>query len=174
MNYLSTFITVTDDDGTAAVKFPVSIDKENVALGGKIVAALYKNDGQLVESNFYNVAETVDISFSQKGDFLKVMQWDFDSLTPIADFRRIDINIDGTPAITEYSIFLDSRNVDLGGKIVAALYNNDGQLVESKFYNAEQTVDISFSRKGDYIKLMQWNMEGLMPLTDFHRIEIKD
>ena len=86
----------------------------------------------------------------------------------------ITVTDDTTEAApTEYSLCLDSQNVTLGGRLVAALYNNDGKLVESKFYSAEETVDISFSQKGDYIKLMQWNMDGLAPLTDLHRIELK-
>ena len=59
-----------------------------------------------------------------------------------------------------------SSSVELTGTIIVALYNSDGSVKTVELYPVKSTVNVTLnSTSGKYIKIMWWNMNGLVPLT---------
>lgn len=58
---------------------------------GNVIASLYDENDALVRVKFYEPQSTVNVSFNEKGDYVKVMWWDFDRLIPFCKAINMDV-----------------------------------------------------------------------------------
>ena len=93
------------------------------------------------------------------------------STTPTVPTLTVDnLNV-GTNTIT-----LDAKvssPTNISGTVIAALYDEDDNLIKVKLYPAASNVDVTIdSVSGKYIKVMWWYMSTITPITNSVKVDI--
>lgn len=148
--------TATGDNGNTVTQMLINPELLDIALGGNGMAAIlyFSEDGKTVNVEYY--------STSRDAYYLDKNQFQFTLDTVDSDFIAPDTAPDGISA----TLSLTADEYD--GRIFAALYSNDGKITEVKTYNAAPSVEVEFegAPEDSYIKLMWWNGNSLVPLTE--------
>lgn len=119
------------------------------------------------ESNLYNGAivlnKTTTITAVAIAD-------DMDISEAVSCRYTVNHNIDVMDYMVSFSVRIPSP--ELGGQVIASMYDKNDELICVKFYEPQELVNVSFSQKGEYIKVMWWDFLKLMPFCNVIRIDI--
>ena len=136
---------------------------------GTVIASLYDAADRLIRTKMYEPSDALNISFDESGAYVKIMQWNMETLEPFTKERTIDVA--GNP---QTALSISVSEYAKGGKIVIALYDAADRLVNTKIFAAAETINASFSKNGAYVKIMHLSDDMITPLEPSRYITVAD
>ena len=136
---------------------------------GTVIASLYDAADRLIRTKMYEPSDALNISFDESGAYVKIMQWNMETLEPFTKERTIDVA--GNP---QTALSISVPEYATGGKIVIALYDAADRLVNTKIFAAAETIYASFSENGAYVKIMHLGDDMITPLEPSRYITVAD
>ena len=83
-----------------------------------------------------------------------------------------EISISDISLENEISFSVNISSYEIGGKILAVLYDEKGAIVSKKIYPATEPCEVSFEETGKLIKVMWWDLDNMIPVSISKKIEL--
>ena len=98
-------------------------------------------------------------SVEVSGIMIKDTEMNINNFSKVDDSVSFDINL--------------FSPIDVTGTVIVALYNKNNAIVTIKTYTPSSEINVSLdSAESNYIKVMWWNTNTLVPLTDYVQIDL--
>lgn len=147
--------------GTLAIlEFKISNDAQEGTY--PVTVSYYKGregeweDG--VDINYDGNSNSLNLSY-QNGSITVKSEKDRVFVTNVSYENGVSFNVDVTTS-------------EIGGHVLAVLYDSRGAVVSKKICPASEVSAFSFTESGSLIKIMWWDLENMIPVSKHEKIEL--